>query len=339
MRTDPSFTNRSTTLGVDVGYSFTKYAFMHDGKITTGSMPSVARRFAETTFESSLEAVGAREADLQIEVNGMKYLVDTTDAEVVPSSIIRTETDDFPTSNEYYALLGTTLVRCQQRYIDELVLGLPLPTYQMHARGLIEKFRGSHDFGRHGTFTIRNVSVLPQPLGAYVFLRSTHPQAFSGDTSCCIVDSGWNTTDTFVSSSSFKVDRARCGGLQGGAAIVLREIAALLQRKHKGRFSNLDRIDRAIVTNKPLMHNGEAIDLQPFLNSALHVTIPIVRSVLTTIKTREDLTVFAAGGAAHYYLPALRETLGGEINVVEQPRFANAVGFLLAGEAALKGKR
>jgi plasmid segregation protein ParM len=336
---EPSFSQQPIAIGVDGGYSFTKYAFMQDGRIVTGSIPSVARRASGIALGSMIDGVGAREADLQIDVKGVTYLVDTSDSEVVASSVIRSETDDFPQTDEYVALVGAALVQCQQRVIDELVLGLPFSTYQLWARPLIETFRGKHDFGRHGTFVIHNVSILPQPLGTYVFLRATNPKAFVQDTSCCIVDCGWNTTDTFVSSPSFKIDRARCGGLQGGAAIVLREIATLLQRKYTGRFSNLDRIDRAIVSGKPLIHGGEEIDLQPFLNAASHVTIPIARSVLSTIKTPEDLTVFAAGGAAHYYLPALRETLGCNIHLVEQPRFANATGFLLAGEAKFKGKR
>jgi plasmid segregation protein ParM len=153
-----------------------------------------------------------------------------------------------------------------------------------------------------------------------------------------MVDCGWATTDTLVASPSFRIDPQRSRGMVGGAALVLRHIADLLQRDHPGRFSNLDRIDRAIVSGKPLIHNGREIDLAPYLRRALHVTVPIARSVLTTIKTQEDLTVFAAGGAAHYYLPALQETLGCDIMVVDNPRYANAIGFLLAGEAARKGR-
>ena len=198
-------------------------------------------------------------------------------------------------------------------------------------------FADNTTFG-HGTFNIRNVSVLPQGVGAYAALRYMTPDAFLPDTSCCIVDCGWATTDTLVSSPSFRIDPNALVAWLGEPRSYCATSANSYNATIKDVSANLDRIDRAIVNGKPLIHNGREIDLSPYLNMRLHVTIPIARSVLTTIKTQEDLTVFAAGGAAHYYLPALQETLGCDIKVVDNPRFANAIGFLLAGEAACKGR-
>jgi plasmid segregation protein ParM len=336
MFNEPKFYDQSKAFGLDIGYLFTKYAVRIGENIITGSFPSVALRASGSALVSGLESLGAREADLKIEIGDVSYLINTSD-ELVSSSVVRTENDSFPSTDEHDALIKAALVQCRLKDISELVLGLPMNTFHTYAPALIKKFRGQHTFG-HGTFNIRNVSVLPQGVGAYAALRYMRPDAFLPDTSCCIVDCGWATTDTLVSSPSFRIDPQRTGGMAGGAALVLRHIAELLQRDHQGRFSNLDRIDRAIVNRKPLIHNGREIDLSPYLKRALHVTIPIARSVLTTIKTQEDLTVFAAGGAAHYYVPALQETLGCDIKVVDNTRFANAIGFLLAGEAACKGR-
>ncbi|SDH56259.1 plasmid segregation protein ParM [Paraburkholderia steynii] len=338
MFNEPSFHNQPGEVGLDVGYLSTKYALRRDGKIVTGSFPSLALRASGVAIFSGLESIGAREADLRIEIGDASYLVNTSEVEVVSSSVIRTENDQYPITDEHDALVKAALVQSGIQNISELVLGLPMHTFQQYAPALIKKFRGRHEFG-HGTYTVRNASVLPQGVGAFAFLRVKKPDAFMPDTSCCMIDCGWATTDTLVASPSFKIDPHRSRGIAGGAALVLRHIAELLQRDHSGRFSNLDRIDRAIVTGKPLIHAGREIDLSPYLRRALHVTIPVARSVLTTIKTQEDLIVFAAGGAAHYYLEALREILGCEIQVVDNPRFANSIGFLLAGEAARKGRQ
>ncbi|NVH76112.1 hypothetical protein FSB08_27195 [Paraburkholderia sp. JPY432] len=337
MYIEPAFINKPVALGIDVGYSSTKFSFMENGEIVTGSFPSIALRGSRTGFGSAMESMGVREADLHIEIGGSVYLINTSEPEIITSSAIRTENDEFPTTEEYAALLYASLVQSQRREISELVLALPMHTFATYASVLRQKFRGRHDFG-HGIFTIHNVSVLPQPVGAYVYLRFTNPGAFVSGTFCCMVDSGWNTTDTFVSSPGLKFDRQRSGGLPGGSARVLREIAVLLQREYKGRFSNLDRIDQSIVNGTPLIHNGEAIDLTPFLEAALHVTVPISRAVLTTVKTAEDLTVFSCGGAGHYYLAALHETLGCNVKLLDNPRYANAIGFMLAGESACKGR-
>lgn len=338
MFNEPTFVaQKPVVLGIDVGYSATKYAFVRNGHISTGSFPSICLRAPHTAFASGIEGIGMRETDVKIDIGGVTYLVDTLDSEVVSTSTIRCENDDFATTDEYCALVFAALVRCGERNVDQLVLGLPLHIFETYAPLLIKKFRGTLDFG-HGTFTIRNVAVLPQPLGTYASIRSSTPDAFASGTSCAVIDSGWGTTDTFVSSASFKIDRQRCGGLPGGAALVLREIASRLQSKFKGRFSNIDRIDRAIVLGKPLHYNGNEIDLKPFLQAAQHVTVPICRSVLTTLRTTEDLTVFAAGGAGHYYLPTLRDILGCEVKLLDQPRFTNAIGFLLAGQSACKAR-
>jgi len=338
MLIEPSFVVKEpVALGLDVGFSSTKSAHVDNGAIVTRSFPSVAARPSRADFISGMGGLGVRESDVKVLVNGVSFIVDTSDSDVVESSVIRTENDDFPITNEHYALICAALVKCGLRHIDQLVLGLPLLTFEVYASQLISRLRGIHDFG-YGRVTINNVSVLPQPLGAYVALRSTNPSAFSNGTSCAIVDSGWGTTDVLVASPTFKIDRQRCGGLSGSAAVVLREIAALLQRQYKGRFNNLDRIDRAIVLGTALQHGSKEIDLRPFVEESLHITVPIARSVLNIIRTPEDLTIFATGGAGHYYLPALCKTLGCDVKLLEQPRFANAVGFLLAGQSACRAR-
>ncbi|BCG02624.1 hypothetical protein PPGU19_071920 (plasmid) [Paraburkholderia sp. PGU19] len=339
MFNEPTFgIQKPVAVGVDVGYSSTKYAFMRDGEVSTGSFPSISVRSPQTALTAGMEGIGVREADLRIDLEGGEtFMVDTLDSEVVSTSTTRSENDDFATTEEYRTLVLAALVKCGFRNIDLLTLGLPFHTFHAYAPLLIKKFRGVHSFG-HGTFTINDVAVLPQPLGSYAYLRATAPDAFVNGTSCAVIDSGWGTTDTFVSSASFKIDRQRCGGLPGGAALVLREIASRLQANFKGRFTNIDRIDRAIAQGTPLYHNGEQIDLKPYLQDALHVTIPVCRSVLTTLRTTEDLTVFAAGGAGHYYLSTLRDVLGCKVKLLDQPRFTNAVGFLLAGQSACKAR-
>jgi plasmid segregation protein ParM len=336
---EPAFLPKEpVVLGIDVGYSATKMAYTNDGTIVTATFASVATRTPRNAFMSGMEGLGAREADVKVSVNGVSFAVDTSNVDVVESSVTRTENDDFATTDEHYALVCAALVRAGFRQVDQLVLGLPLTTFDTYAPELRRKFRGVHDFG-HGRIAINDALVLPQPFGGYTSLLASNPGALSNGTSVGIIDSGWGTTDVLVTSATSKIDYQRSGGFPGGAAIVLREVATLLQREYKGRFNNVDRIDRAIVLGIPLQHNGEEIDLKPFLDEALHITIPIARSVLNTIRTPEDLTIFSGGGAGHYYLPALSKTLGCQVKLLDQPRFCNAIGFLRAGQAACRRRR
>src|SRR5471030_2387238 len=105
MFNEPAFlVKKPVVLGIDVGYSSTKSAHMNDETIVTASFPSVATRAPRAAFISSTEGLGAREADIKINVNGVVFTVDTADTDVVESSVIRTENDDFPITDEHFAL-------------------------------------------------------------------------------------------------------------------------------------------------------------------------------------------------------------------------------------------
>lgn len=312
-------------MGIDTGYKAVKAAWADGTHIRTLSFPSVVAPAVDVPLSSSIQALGKRKSELEIKIGGT-FVVDTCDTEPVPTSVMRTELDDFPRTEEYAALVFAALHASGFRKFKQLTLGLPLHTFPRHAEYLARKFRGVHQFG-HGEFMVEHLTVLPQPLGSFYAFARNNPARLDNRTSICIIDFGWGTSDVLVASASLKPDRERCGGFPGGAALVLREIANQLQQQYQGRFNNLDRIDRAIVENQPLVHNSADIDLTPFLQCTQHVTTPICKAIANCLKTTEDLTVLATGGAAHYYLPDLRRTLGCNVETVQNPRFANAIGF------------
>ena len=68
MFNEPKFYDQSKAFGLDIGYLFTKYAVRIGENIITGSFPSVALRASGSALVSGLEGLGAREADLKIEI-------------------------------------------------------------------------------------------------------------------------------------------------------------------------------------------------------------------------------------------------------------------------------
>ncbi|MEM5426754.1 ParM/StbA family protein [Paraburkholderia ferrariae] len=316
-------------MGIDVGYKAVKAAWADGSHIRTFSFPSVVAPAADAPLNSSIQAIGSRKSELEIKVGGATFVVDTCDTEPDASSVIRTELDDFPRAEEYAALVFAALSASGFKRFKQLTLGLPLHTFARHAEYLARKFRGAHDFG-HGEFLVEHLTVSPQPLGSFYAFARNNPARLDTRTSICIIDFGWGTSDVLTASASLKPDKERCGGFPGGAAVVLREIANQLQQQHPGRFSNLDRLDRAVIENRPLIHNGADVDLTPYVQRALHVTTPICKAIANCIKSAEDLTVLATGGAAHYYVPNLHKALGRNVEIVQNPRFANAIGFCQA---------
>ncbi|MEX3952804.1 hypothetical protein AB4Y40_34245 [Paraburkholderia sp. EG287B] len=338
---EPTITSDAACMGVDPGYSALKAAvcgMSGRDQIRTVSFPSVVTRATDTRLASSLQGIDDRKTEREITVDGITYVVDTSDVEPVSSSTIRTELDDFPRTAEYTSLIFAAMLMSGFTKFEQVTIGLPLHTFDRHAGHLVRKFEGKHDFG-HGEFVVKRVACVAQPVGSFYSFAKDTPGALDNRTATCIVDIGWGTSDVYTSSSSFKADKSRCGGVPSGAAIVVREISKLLRKKHKGRFENLDRIDRAVFENRPLRHNNADIHLDSFVQEARQVTVPICRAILGIIKTAEDLTVYATGGAAHYYLPDLRETLGCDVQTVKNPRFANSIGFCQAAVDACTRRR
>ncbi|BCZ85201.1 ParM/StbA family protein [Paraburkholderia terrae] len=325
-------------LGCDVGYYGVKLAVRRLGSIETEFFPSVAVRKLRSSLTATTELFASQKATIEIPVGDSTFVVDTASDSIAGSRIARAETDNFPLEEEYVALVLASLAKLRARNVRRLVLGLPLHNMR-HAGFVKQRFEGRHDLGEHGSCTVERVAVIPQPLGALAYLRATVPAASMHDTTVCLIDSGWHTSDLITAEGGTRLDLARSAGRPGGAAIVVREIARLVSESLGERVDNLDRIDRALRIKKPLNLFGKSVDLEPFVRDAIHVTYPIVKALITVVGTCEDLAVYSTGGAARFYVDALRRTLGFEVHTVDRPQVANAIGFLLAGETAMTARR
>jgi plasmid segregation protein ParM len=333
MRFEPTMKATPAALGVDVGYSSTKIAWLADGHVVTSSFPSLAERAGDTRSEFHLPGLAMQGSRHLIEVCGARFFVDTTDAAPTQNVSGRTRLDQFSMTHEYAALVFAAILHSGMCHVSLLVLGLPCHTRDQFASDLVGRFRGSHNIGQH-EIRIDEVMVLPQPVGSYVSMRSANSDVFRTGTASCVIDCGWGTVDTLVSTNTFKVDLNRSGGVPGGAAAVLTAVAEQLRHDHPGRHADLDRIDQCIVNRRLLIHNSREIDLAPYLQLAAHVAEQTAARILDRLVTAEDLSIVLAGGASHYFRKAIEDLLERTIPIVERPRFSNVIGFLIAGEAA-----
>jgi plasmid segregation protein ParM len=325
--------------GCDAGYYGVKAAFRHAGAIQTTTFPSIAVRVTHAQIASPDIFLGPTGKKIEVDIDGSLYAVET-DAQAIPSSrVVRTETDNFPRTDEYAALVLAALASAGARRVSCLVLGLPLQTMQKHGAYLKARFTREHRIRGRDICKVEQVAVVPQPLGSLAFIRSAGLKPPAANMSMCIVDSGWHTCDSIVVNPGGHIDMSRSLGRPGGAAIVIREVARLIAEETQERIENIDRIDHSLRTKEPLWLHGRQIELDPFLRRATQVTYAIASAVLTALGTTEDLYVFGTGGAAGYYATALSETLGCPVQSLDRSQVANAIGFLLAGERATGSRR
>lgn len=323
-------------LACDIGYFSVKSAYRLRGSIEAFCFPSIATRSTREALRSSAEHFGESTDRIEVHVGGTTYAVNTAQGLLPSSSALRTEVDDFPRSEKYRALVLACLKKIRATKIRYLILGLPVHTLDRHSAYLKSAFADVLRLDARLDCNVERVVVLPQPLGTFAALRDRQLVSANRQVNTAVVDVGWHTSDVVVFHPDGSVDLDRSIGLPGGAARVVREVARLASEKTGTRIDNLDRVDHALLTREPLRHFGEHVDLAPYLGAALMGTREVAEAIVTGLRTTEDLEVFAAGGGARFYLPALSKAMHIDVKLVDRSHLANALGFLAAGEATIR---
>jgi plasmid segregation protein ParM len=319
-------------LAVDGGHGYHKAAYRDaDGVLRTSAFRSVASMVTDSTASRLSSAITGPTSLKTVRVAGVTYEIDL-DGDSTPTGLFaeRNEADDFPSRPEFDALLYGVLLSVNATEVRNLVLGLPLHTLSKFTGLLKQKFQGRLAFGHDACF-VERVIVVPQPVGSLLTLKASGSTVF-GTSTTCLVDAGHYTVD-WLTTTGLKVDHSRSGGRPNGASLVYRRISELLSAEFNERFDALDRIDLALRSRTPLRAYGRAINLEPYLRQALAVTTDVVRAIRARVRTAEDLTIVVTGGAAPLYLQALGSVFPGcPIVQMNDSRFTNVAGFLLAGE-------
>jgi plasmid segregation protein ParM len=322
------------TVGIDVGFGNTKYCFRRQGENITDMFPSLTpSKSANDLNQYSSLGIGSKRATAMVRVDGHWFEVGpgnfTTSAYGDSGRFL---VDDFAVSNRYRALIGAVFTLNQITSIDTLVLGLPVETIQKYSDQVSNAFRGMLDFG-HGQVSVNRVAVVPQPTGSLLFASRRLGAQFTASSTNIIVDVGYYTTD-WVVARGFDVDPRRSGGVRDGASDVYKSIAEQLTNALKVQIRDIERIDEAVRSSKPLSVNGRDVDLAPFLRNCLPKIQSTIAQLRTKIGNADDASrILLTGGGAPLFEASLRDAYKESIvEVVPGPCFSNAIGFLIYGE-------
>lgn len=326
----------TNTFALDIGYGQTKCASRNsEGAIVKDRFPSLAPYRSHSSISDALGSQYQARDSMFVTVNGLEYEVgpgvSTTAAFGDTGRVL---TDDFVTSNQYAALLAGAVYRSRHSHIDRLVLGLPVHTIHKYMSVLKERFTGRQNYGQ-GDFIVDKVNVIPQPIGTLRYAAEYFPRTSSHASQHLVIDVGYYTTD-FIYTTDFRVDDKRSGGRPGGASQIVERIAKSIAKKHGcgDAVYDIERIDECLRKGHPFNYFGEQIDLRTFLPEANAVIEDVMREVKRKVGIGEGLnSIILSGGGSDLYEHIVRETYPRtQIAKIQDPSFANAIGFLLAGE-------
>ncbi len=317
---------------VDVGYGNTKSAFRNGSDVATQMFPSLTPVSVKNGIAGHGHGLLDARKTATITVGKASYEVGPG---VALSSAYgnagRTLSEDYCTTSNYAALLGGSLHFANIDRVDRLVLGLPVHTLNKFAATLQDTFTGTHDFGQ-GRVDIEKVTVIAQPLGALIYFSKYHRERFDQVNAHMVVDVGYFTTDWMV-ANGLTMDERRSGGAPGGASQIYQHIAGLIS-EDEGDPTDIERIDKSLRDNIPFLYYGKDIELRPYLEQSRAVISSTVKEMQNKVGRTSDIrSILLTGGGAALYEPDIRAAFPRvQIDVLDQPCYANVRGFFSAGE-------
>lgn len=319
---------------LDLGSGWVKFNRLNpEGKLEYASFPSLAPR--HTGRDLSVSLLGKRDT-VVVNVEGTLYEVGPDSADLDSNDSTRNLNDQYIYTDQYKAAYLGALHYMGEATIDLLVVGLPLTTIH-RAADLKSLCVGEHKINDTTTVTVKDVLVLPQPLGGLYYCLSQRQDReefeFLAEETNLIIDPGYLTFD-FLTTNGEKINDARSGAHPGGVSKVLRAICESLSAKFGVKYDNLSAIDKAIERRR-IKINGKVEDLLEhirYAKPAIEGSVNYMRNVAGDGADIDNIILF--GGGQHIFAKTLLNYYKNHtLYVLGDAQFANVKGFQAAGEA------
>jgi len=325
-------------LGMDIGYSNLKLVYgdpQAPGQKTACVLPSGAgpiERVNKTIMGDVPPDV------LQVKVGEELWAAGVAHHRLAHT--VRQLHKDYPSSQAYQALFHASLLQVGVPVIDRLVTGLPVSQYydQKYRQALQKRLTGKHDVAPDTTVEVKEVIIMPQPVGGYLHFISTNKQASAADDSVlAIVDPGFFSFDWTIFEHGDLLEH------QGGtdlAAVssIFEEAGKLLRSAHNiGDTVPMSRLEANMREGRDKMHIGrKRVSTAKQISEAANKVADDAFAALKLSARRHDVNLnlmhLVGGGAALYEEAAHRHFPDCAISVDSEPVLANAYGFYTYGE-------
>lgn len=316
---------------VDVGSGNTKFVTGVTGaEIRCASFPSVA-------YPSSGEAPqwpgSERRKTVSIPIGPLFYEVGPDVGLAADTFRAKQLHDDYTDSPEYLALLRGALSMMRVPHIDLLIVGLPVALLALKKSALEKAMVGSHALGGSRVVTVGKAMAIAQPQGALVCFAAEHQRLTTiGTEQSLVIDPGARTFDWLV-TRGMRLVHKQSSSINRGMADVLRLLASEISKDIGALYRDVDAIDLALRSGKPLSIFQKPYDLKRHLPLAESVAQQAVSTMRQWIETPESLqNIVLVGGGAFLFRKAVKAAFPKHrIHEVKEPLFANLRGFQMAG--------
>ncbi len=338
-------------IGLDVGYSFTKYTTGKrehtDAKILVRNFPSLAPRISGSMHIQP----GLDELDgVVIEVEpGARHFVGKDVHQMLGTSGTRAVTPDYSRSSDYKALLLAALFHIARELktegnlvIGKLVAGLPLSTVYTHSQALRTLLVGVHiipspiDMSTNMTVIIQHATVIAQPQGALIASGSGADANSRTELNTMVLDMGGGTFDWFV-ATGLKPNRVLCGAVSIGALACTAAVCNEIKPDLKDNPEIMNRVDRALRDSaETVLISGVTHQMRKFDSTVRRVLSDAIEQMQKSVGSIDGIDrILVTGGGAKLMFSALTDLLPQYKHLMEidsEPVGSNVRGFHLLAE-------
>lgn len=342
------FKDVNLTVGsIDVGYGNTKYVAGADenGELVYGSFPSITPLASNQSISGNMFM--ARDTKI-VDVDGTHFEVGVETEALISGSntdAAKVLDESYIFSPQYKALfLGALSYMGQEKY-DILVLGLPV-NYIRNADKLAELFTGEFELADNKKCTIKEVLVIPQPLGGFyqVAIDNDLYEDMLEEYNL-IIDPGYLTFDVLTTKGLSPIDQ-RSDAIPGGMSKILNALAKSISQQIDRTYDDLSAIDNAIRKPRKIKNPDGKIEMKRALKIGKEIieldehikkTTPVIENSITAmkniVKTYDNIeNIILVGGAENIFLRRIEKHLiDREILKADNSLFSNAIGFFYVG--------
>lgn len=319
-------------IGLDIGRSATKVAYLYNGQRTSFFFPSNVCR-AQTIAHEETAAAAAKET---VNIDGVDYFVGNTARQQGGNDTLVGMSDTWIERPEYKALVAGAIKKIADQGVPTdgsyLIIGAPASVYDEQRTRLAEIT---------GQVIKAHIKVLPQPSGAYythIYSPKGVPvpgRAYDEDMRLldwAVIEVGHYTSDFIMVQEGSVI--AKSFDSTEGIGTCLGTLASLMA-EHKIKASDSS-LAQALVTGK-IKHFGQERDVSDIVQQAVAPVIQKITAKAAELFDRDaaalDGVIVAGGGAGFVYEPL--HTWWPHVVMMDEPRMAVAEGFLRYGIATV----
>lgn len=326
--------SKKTVLGMDIGYSNLKIAY---GNNDDNCVVKVLPIGAGPSDLLPIKILGEKTDDksVYVYIDDQKWVVG-----VEPNRLQGWDRElhkDYPSTKSYKALYYASLLLSEQSQIDLLVTGLPVDQSLdlEYKNKLIESLKGTHQITPKVSVTVKDVMVIPQPVGAYLDVIKSYSNnddlldvINNGKT--VVIDPGYFSVDWVVIDCG-EVRYKSSGTSLKAMSVLIEEVNELIKADY-GSSPGKNKIEEAVRSGENQLYiHGSKVNITNYIELASkkvsEEALVAMRTSIRDLESNVD-TVIITGGGANSYRKAVENIFpNSRIVISDNPVAANATGF------------